>query len=826
MFRVIAIVAALGAGTAHAQFSEWGEETNQDIVWSGAGGTGYDISTASWGEGVVEPGSTIFSTDVVMARTGRILESVDLQRMIGIRREYEEGYPVYAAMIRTRDGRELAWCIPRSGETSALLTSRTVCITRRNGRGRVHRMEPGERSFGLQERSTQRVERTRIPAISEQAVAFPPLYHDELRFLRLQDNQIVLERTLTRSGLEPETTELPLNLGEDGSFILRRSGGAWRMTPHGETDLEISVVSEPVDEREYISALRAYYAYLRVRTGGSQWTSQVPSSPSIVEMAANGFIPGETDPNSGGEMVGQPLAPPLGRLPGLAFAAPNTPGHLLLEREFDGVAALSGTLEHGAMIAVHRLRVSEIAVPRALIELPDGQSIAAGTPLGLVALGVTPADARPLQDPGSHVWCPLLQPDAVDQPIQCVRDADADGLFEQATQMYAYDPASAATLGRTGTRRAVTETPYDRMETGDGPYFEAGLRVCRLEDADHDAQADRETSATQWAFRADIRGPDRGWVALESICSETLEAANKPPGPAAETQFDIVVSQEDGISHYTINAPLEDGPVRLQRGAFFPDIAQGEAEAEDAPGAPDPAIRMIETPEVMTGFFEDRAPIVRVGVEYTMTGRLRNEIVDEEWLNTDRLPAGTPVFGVPIGVIDRYRPYGDRVVRRTMWCAPHAVSNGHEAVCLLPASRTYWEDSDDGYLPTDVHISYGAAVEAPDVEVGDVDFGYQLELRVTFLEWDARDAEVRVELCTRVECELAREISVARSGDGSAEAMIFGHHVRFTRPDGAGRRDVHVEILAGPSADYDPGIYGNLLVQALSHRSVFSMQSE
>lgn len=128
--------------------------------------------------------------------------------------------------------------------------------------------------------------------------------------------------------------------------------------------------------------------------------------------------------------------------------------------------------------------------------------------------------------------------------------------------------------------------------------------------------------------------------------------------------------------------------------------------------------------------------LLSVPVRHGMTGRLINEIADKTWLGTTVLPAGTPVFGVPLT--------NPRGVTTIIWCAPKrgGAKNSWRNDCFSSAGTVYLS-----YAPALFTIrakpegrAFRGGVR---IQPGPVDFGEPMRMVWRHREWTGRRVEVR-----------------------------------------------------------------------------------
>ena len=774
--------------------------------------------TVRWATDQLLDETTFWTGTVQFERTGRLLEPVEMGFVSGFPRMAPVGMPVYArTMTIGRRRNQMAWCAVPDAETDDLLAAPTACLTRESrDRVAVRTMDEAENPLTMPVATDRRRIRDR-PAIAEVEGLFPPVYTESLRYGGVSDGRVEVEVFRQKGDIQGVTSTQYLAL-EDGSATVRRFGGAWRVTPSEspESAPEIEMLTAPLTQSEYRDVLRGYLEYMVARTGSLNFMLGSPREPSLIDMEANGYVPGETTLADARARRDTPSP----ALPSDTVSQEGRPRiensvdshHMLLEITDAPVQAAQGVMQRGDVIAIHTLRAREAIMIDAPLE-GISRDFEAGSRFGLLAMFSEPNTATAPSAPQQRAWCDMSADDRffATSNRNCFMDRDGDGSLDYAMMVEPRQGRAAVTLGRTMEQRTIEPLPYRMADADDRPTGEFGYQYC---------EGDNLTGPARFAPVYRATG-DEGWPA-QTRCS--LGSWPDPENPsrvnAGDLELDITPG-EDGLI-YAVVSRLSAEPVYVGGGngdVPTPIRELGTRQQESRARINALRVRPLEANgalELEAGVFSEQAAIATLPIRYGATGRLRNEVRQTTgWGRDEPLPVGTPVYGIPMG--------NHGLNARMTWCAPRREDDGWDAVCFPTlGTTTYWLESHRSFYSASLRFATDSArASPPDVERTNVDMGYELRIEVFLLEWDRQDADVQVRLCGRTpsgleDCNIHREVNATRSADGSAEVIVFGHQLRLSQPDSRDRHSVQVEITSYPEGGFDATGVTNLLASALA----------
>ena len=183
--------------------------------------------------------------------------------------------------------------------------------------------------------------------------------------------------------------------------------------------------------------------------------------------------------------------------------------------------------------------------------------------------------------------------------------------------------------------------------------------------------------------------------------------------------------------------------------------------------------------------------LVVAPVAYAATGSLREPISGYSLLGkTKPLPAGTPVFGLPmteIGSISNPAPL--------TWCAPLSKPGGKggaaiqwDVICFPTYIVPRWEELGPSLFPASIPIRVSDSQSPPpEVLRGPIDVDLPLDVVVQFMGWTADGADVRfvvrepgsrslIGIKSSGDHPIAR-IHLPRSADGGSHLAFYGGEV-------------------------------------------------
>lgn len=195
--------------------------------------------------------------------------------------------------------------------------------------------------------------------------------------------------------------------------------------------------------------------------------------------------------------------------------------------------------------------------------------------------------------------------------------------------------------------------------------------------------------------------------------------------------------------------------------AFLAIVAQPATQSASAAASPPVgvgldalilgALRPTAAPTFVTTLDQGR-DLISVPVTYAFTGVLRNEVRDRMSFgiskSTKPIPAGTPVFGIPMSYPTGLAPHP-----RLTWCAALVEPNGPEKpsrwnVTCFPKifnKMIVFVPLGEDIFPASFSIRQGEDMATvPDIEEKPVDLNPPLKLAILFAGWEHNAAELRV----------------------------------------------------------------------------------
>lgn len=811
---LIAAISLHAAASAQEDIADL-QPGDPDVLWTGKSGLVEVVGSMQAAESELLPGDLFWSNQMQFARTGILLDPIEVGWVDGFRRETAAGTPVYARQLRRGLGRrgEFAWCVVADPDGDDLLTQPTACMERIDARRMRSRfMELSDKPLTMSQ-PTGRRRTGSLPDIAEVEQAFAPVYTESMRYDGVANGRVSISIVRESGDVATVSGQQALRLDENGSTIVRRSGGAWRVTPAASADDAplIERLAAPLPANEYGEILRGYLEFMVARTGSIDFMIGGPTQPSLLDMEHNGYVHGQSTLDDARALRDTALPDPLAGLDagGVAPGASRSAGHVLLELTDAPVTASEGFAERGDVIAIHQLRARHAITIDAPLE-GISRDFEAGSVFGLLALGSERNTDEAPADPRLRVWCDMTPDDRffATSNRNCFFDNDADGQLDEAVMAQPLIGRVAMTLGSLRERRIIDPHPYRTADPSQHPLGEVGYEFC---------EGDNIEAPARFAPVYRAVGDD-DWSS-ETRCSLGLwpDEADRNRVQAGALELSVT-AEADGI-RYAVTQRLAAEPVHVGGIGDAPEpirtlgSRREEAQSQRRSLNVEPLVAT-GTATVTAGRFNDRAAFATLDVSYGATGRLLNEVRQTSgWMRDDPLPVGTPLYGVPMGQLT-----GNS---QMIWCAPRREDEEWDTVCFPTMGQTtFWlEPSRTFYVsslrfPTDT-----PSASPPEVERVELDLGYVLQLEVYLLEWDRRDADVQVRLCGQSDtvraCDRMREINATRRSDGSADVIVFGHRLRLSEPEDGSRRDVQVEILEAPDGGYSRATSRNPLLDAL-----------
>lgn len=189
--------------------------------------------------------------------------------------------------------------------------------------------------------------------------------------------------------------------------------------------------------------------------------------------------------------------------------------------------------------------------------------------------------------------------------------------------------------------------------------------------------------------------------------------------------------------------------------------------------------------------------IAALPVMHGFTGVLSQDVKKMGLFAKDSIPAGSPVFGIPMSGSS-----GPRIV----WCAPRSATRGEKAVwntvCLPKEGGLVphrWVDVYTPFYPTYLYYSSNSTHGATDVlvELKPVEFPKML-LTIGFKEWDKDDADVFISVDAPNAKNPVGDRSLPRLPDGTVRLKAFGGEFKLTQV-GTDRHAAMLEVITPPS---------------------------
>jgi hypothetical protein len=178
------------------------------------------------------------------------------------------------------------------------------------------------------------------------------------------------------------------------------------------------------------------------------------------------------------------------------------------------------------------------------------------------------------------------------------------------------------------------------------------------------------------------------------------------------------------------------------------------------------------------------ASIVTIPVRHSEVGRLENDIRGTGLVNSDRvvIASGTPVYAAAFTQMR-----GDTIVGLLRgWCTPVVENNRPRGYCMFAQGRGavlgILPSRDSLYVPRKL-ADYGLRpITVPQVR-HDPSAGEalpDLHYRLTFVEWDQEDADLRQHVIVGGERYDLGPLSAPRGPDGAAMVSVYGVRLRLT----------------------------------------------
>jgi hypothetical protein len=408
------------------------------------------------------------------------------------------------------------------------------------------------------------------------------------------------------------------------------------------------------------------------------------------------------------------------------------------------------------------------------------RAIPAGTPMHGLILGGAPDEVDLPSDPTKVAWCDSRLPGVfAASEVACFRDINGDGNFDELLAGQIYTRTSPLDISPLVLREDLAE-PIAYRPAGPETLSEfiLGYRYC----------GDGETPAR---FRS-VVASDAGRGA---VSGRACVFGNRIEGDLLSIYaIRIRAAPTDGGLDWTITETLETGPIHIAGEGKPFQLAQDALS--DKERLVEKLVELLTTPKFVaagepelrgSGRVEKGDVIMSLPVRHAITGRLVSEVEAKGLFAMGRsLPAGTPVYGVPLvgGSGIRFSESTDFT-----WCAPRRKTREDgrvdwDTTCLPGAAlgAPRWVGAGRDLFATSLSYSDSTSgASMPDVERGPVDLGMDLTLSLEMVQWK-RD-------------HLALEWRLTEAGGESQRLSIWS--VEFGEGEGAGEQDAVTAKLFG-----------------------------
>jgi hypothetical protein len=439
--------------------------------------------------------------------------------------------------------------------------------------------------------------------------------------------------------------------------------------------------------------------------------------------------------------------------------------------------AMEGEIALHGVIAQHTLRVAQA---RVLTSPAQGRfrQIPAGATLARVEVG---------DGPRMVVWCDLrANPKWMSRgAFECLADTKESGAFDQswaAASSY-YFAAAGFNVVR-DPRTLAAKAAYREAQPEERPTLLLGYQWC---DGDGVAKPARFARALQTV-------EDKDWFLNGGACPQGALAPLDRRDFTLETlNIALSAGAQPGTLRYRVAGrlptvadlrPIAPGLIDLAAGAPTPSPAPAR-QARPSDSARRPLVPAGAPPAVAVGGVAKGQPFFTVGVRHGLTGVLKQEVHGKGWFFDKALPAGQPVYGVPMAGAG---------TTGLVWCAPrladkpHGKSSTRWAAACLPqnVSQANWVEAQTAMMSVNLSWYLGSRAVSPiAVEPGPIDLP-AMTLSYVFGGWSEQGSlllDVRLDWGEGP--QLLRSLRVAPGADGVVTIKTMDGVIGLRRADAA-----------------------------------------
>ncbi|MGR4866311.1 hypothetical protein [Caulobacter sp. LARHSG274] len=445
--------------------------------------------------------------------------------------------------------------------------------------------------------------------------------------------------------------------------------------------------------------------------------------------------------------------------------------------------AMEGEIARDGVIAQHTLRVAQA---RVLTSPAQGRfrQIPAGAVLARVEIG---------DGPRRVVWCDLRAnlKWVSRRAFECLTDTKETGAFDQswaAASSYYFAAADFNVVRDPHT--LVAKPAYREARPEERPTLLLGYQWC---DGDGVVKPARFARALRTA-------EDKGWFLNGGACAQGRLAPLGGGDFALET-LNITLSPgaQPGTLHYRVTGrlpavadlkPIAAGLADLAATGIPPPKPASLQQASPPDFAPRPLVSAGAPPAVAVGGVAKGQPFFTVGVRHGVTGVLKQEVRGKGWFFDKALPAGQPVYGVPMAGAG---------AAGLVWCAPRleekprGKSPTRWAAACLPqnVSQANWVEAQTAMMSVNLSWYQGSrTVSAVAVEPGPIDLP-AMTLTYVFGGWSEQGSlllDVRLDWGEGP--QLLRSLRVAPGADGVVTIKTMDGVIGVRRADAAARAEM------------------------------------
>ena len=353
------------------------------------------------------------------------------------------------------------------------------------------------------------------------------------------------------------------------------------------------------------------------------------------------------------------------------------------------------------------------------------------------------ADGRArLDGPADRIaWCAPLR--FMANALNCYQDLDSDGKFE-TTRLGLLGTDEALALSRLQEPKPIEPLAYRAANDAELPRFQVGYRACGAT-VDRPHSFDGELRFATVVRRAEgVQWPNSGRCdSIARLIETTPDGAKR--FEMGRFKIDVRESTEQELSTRLVEG-IAPGTLLAHVRTSWPltDATERPAEAEAVTGNSSFLVALGKPAIATRAKAGDE--IFSVEVRHGLSGTL--EVDSEPRLKWDkiRLPAGTPVYGIPMR--SSLTPLQDAEV---VWCTPFQRPDGKQrAHCFAPylGGTSLVEAYSTPYAVRGVDPR-GRGRNPPVVARGHADFGAPLVLSVKVTGVDKKSVHIAWSLAPR-----------------------------------------------------------------------------